>query len=294
MKKGLITKAISSFFYVYTEDGVYECKGRGSLKEEGIIPLVGDMAIITIVDERTKKAMVEKIEDRKNFLIRPPIANIGKVLLTFAIKDPNPNLSLIDRFVVLAQEAGLDIVLCFTKSDLDKDGKLKKLLSIYKGLGYPVIWLSVEENKNIDLVKSVIKDNITVVAGPSGAGKSTMINTLGFEIKTGEVSQKLGRGRHTTRHVELLKIDERTWIADTPGFSSLSLDHIPPDELKEYFIEFHDYDTECRFGSKCIHDQEPDCCVKKAVDNGNIAVERYESYIQLLGEVRQNQKRKGY
>lgn len=294
MPKGLITKAISSFFYVYVDGCVYECKGRGNLKAEGIIPLTGDVATITVVDEVTKKAMVEKIEDRKNFLIRPPIANVGKALLTFAVKDPTPNLSLIDRFLVLAQEAGLDIILCFTKTDLDENGRLDKLLSIYKNLGYPVISISVEKQENIEQVKSIIKDSITVVAGPSGAGKSTMINTLGFEIKTGEVSQKLGRGRHTTRHVELLKIDENTWIADTPGFSSLSLDHIEPEDLKEYFIEFHEFDTECRFGAKCIHDKEPDCEVKAAIKSGKIAKERYESYIQLLSEIKTNQKRKGY
>lgn len=294
MIKGVIIKGISSFYYVYVDGNIYECKARGNFKAEKIIPLVGDIVDISIIDEDEKKGVVEKIYPRKNSLVRPPIANIDKALLVFAIKDPNPNLSLIDRFIVLAQEAGLNIILCFTKADLDDSDRIENLKKIYSNVGYPVIFTSAVTGENIENIKNMIKDEIVVIAGPSGAGKSTLINTLGFKVKTGEISEKLGRGKHTTRHVELLQIDGNSWIADTPGFSSLTLNHIPEEELKEYFIEFHEYDMDCKFGNKCLHYKEPGCEVKEAVDKELISKERYESYIQLLNEIKEYKMRRGY
>ncbi len=292
---GTIIKAISSFYYVDTGKDNFVCKARGIFKKEKITPLVGDKVEFSIVEAEKKEGIVEKILPRKNTLLRPPVANVTHALLFFSVKEPEPNRSLIDRFIVLAQEQDLEITLCFSKTDLAMQGDLEELLRIYGNIAYRVIDISTYERKNLEQLKQCLKGNITVIAGPSGAGKSSFINTLNndFCMKTGDVSDKIGRGRHTTRHVELLKIDENSWIADTPGFSSLSLEHIPYTELKEYFLEFHDYDMDCKFGYNCLHEHEPSCHVKKAVAEEKIAKERYESYLQLLNEIKNHNKRRG-
>lgn len=296
MLEGIITKAISSFYSVDTEEGVFLCKARGLFKNKKQSLFVGDRVNIVITDNVAKEGVVEKIIPRTNILIRPSVANVSHALLFFSIKNPDPNLSLIDRFIVLAQEQELKITLCFSKADLDDGTKLQKLLDIYKNIGYPVISISTYDNKNLDELKSTLKNHITVIAGPSGAGKSSFINTLSknFNIKTNSVSNKIGRGRHTTRHVELMRIEADSWIADTPGFSSLSLSHIPYNELKEYFLEFHDYDIDCKFSNTCLHYKEPGCCVIDAVKNNEISSERYQSYLQLLEEIKESERRKNW
>ena len=226
-------------------------------------------------------------------LVRPPIANVDKALIVFAIKNPAPNLSLLDRFIVLAEKENLEIVIVFTKVDLDADGELlEELKSIYEVSGYKVIPVSNKLKLNIDKIKEELKENTVVFAGPSGVGKSSLLNEVdkNFELKTGEVSDKIKRGKHTTRHAELLKLECGGMVADTPGFSSLTLDDIDESELKEYFIEFDKHD-DCRFGSRCIHENEPSCAVKEAVENGEISKKRYESYIQLLNEIRSGKRR---
>ena len=264
MINGKIIKGIGGFYYVDTEKGLYECRARGIFRKNKITPLVGDRVSISVVDEENKKGVVEEIEERDTELVRPPIANVDKALIVFAIKNPSPNLSLLDRFIVLAEKENLEIVIVFTKVDLDTDGEL---------LGE-------------------LKENTVVFAGPSGVGKSSLLNEVdkNFELKTGEVSDKIKRGKHTTRHAELLKLECGGMVADTPGFSSLTLDDIDESELKEYFIEFDKYD-DCRFGSRCIHENEPSCAVKEAVENGDISKKRYESYIQLLNEIRSGKRR---
>ncbi len=214
MLEGIITKAISSFYSVDTEEGVFICKARGLFKNKKQSLLVGDKVNIVITEKVSKEGMIEKIIPRTNILIRPSIANVSHALLFFSIKNPDPNLSLIDRFIVLAQEQQLKITLCFSKVDLDDGIRLQKLLEIYKKVGYPVISISTYDNKNLEKLKSTLKNHITVIAGPSGAGKSSFINTLSqnFNIKTNSVSNKIGRGRHTTRHVELMRIGTDSWI----------------------------------------------------------------------------------
>ena len=293
MINGKIIKGIGGFYYVDTENGLYECRARGIFRKNKITPLVGDRVSISVVDEENKKGVVEEIEERDTELVRPPIANVDKALIVFAIKNPSPNLSLLDRFIVLAEKENLEIVIVFTKVDLDADGELlAELKSIYEVSGYKVISVSNKLKLNIDKIKEELKENTVVFAGPSGVGKSSLLNEVdkNFELKTGEVSDKIKRGKHTTRHAELLKLECGGMVADTPGFSSLTLDDIDESELKEYFIEFDKYD-ECRFGSRCIHENEPSCAVKEAVENGDISKKRYESYIQLLNEIRSGKRR---
>ena len=293
MINGKIIKGIGGFYYVDTENGLYECRARGIFRKNKITPLVGDRVSISVVDEENKKGVVEEIEKRDTELVRPPIANVDKALIVFAIKNPAPNLSLLDRFIVLAEKENLEIVIVFTKVDLDTDGELLgELKDIYEVSGYKVIPVSNKLKLNIDKIKEELKENTVVFAGPSGVGKSSLLNEVdkNFELKTGEVSDKIKRGKHTTRHAELLKLECGGMVADTPGFSSLTLDDIDESELKEYFIEFDKYD-ECRFGSRCIHENEPSCAVKEAVENGDISKKRYESYIQLLNEIRSGKRR---
>ena len=293
MINGKIIKGIGGFYYVDTENGLYECRARGIFRKNKVTPLVGDRVSISVVDEENKKGVVEEIEKRDTELVRPPIANVDKALIVFAIKNPSPNLSLLDRFIVLAEKENLEIVIVFTKVDLDADGELlEELKSIYEVSGYKVIPVSNKLKLNIDKIKEELKENTVVFAGPSGVGKSSLLNEVdkNFELKTGEVSDKIKRGKHTTRHAELLKLECGGMVADTPGFSSLTLDDIDESELKEYFIEFDKYD-DCRFGSRCIHENEPSCAVKEAVENGEISKKRYESYIQLLNEIRSGKRR---
>ena len=293
MINGKIIKGLGGFYYVDTEKGLYECRARGIFRKNKITPLVGDRVSISVVDEENKKGVVEEIEKRDTELVRPPIANVDKALIVFAIKNPSPNLSLLDRFIVLAEKENLEIVIVFTKVDLDADGELlEELKSIYEVSGYKVIPVSNKLKLNIDKIKEELKENTVVFAGPSGVGKSSLLNEVdkNFELKTGEVSDKIKRGKHTTRHAELLKLECGGMVADTPGFSSLTLDDTDESELKEYFIEFDKYD-DCRFGSRCIHENEPSCAVKEAVENGEISKKRYESYIQLLNEIRSGKRR---
>ena len=292
MIEGRIIKGIGGFYYIETEKGLYECRARGIFRKNKITPLVGDFVKISVVDEDNKKGVVEEIQERKTELVRPPIANVNKALIVFAVKNPTPHLSLLDRFIVLAERENLEIVIILTKIDLDDDNTFEKIKNIYEPCGYKVIGVSNLEKKNIDKVKEELKDNTVVFAGPSGVGKSSLLNEIdkNFKLKTGDVSDKIKRGKHTTRHAELFELEFGGMVADTPGFSSLTLDDIEDIDLKDYFIEFDNYD-DCKFGSRCIHQNEPNCAVKEAVENGEIPKERYESYIQLLNEIRQGKRR---
>ena len=293
MLDGRIMKGIGGFYYVDTEDGLYECRARGIFRKNKQTPLVGDRVKISVVEENKKIGVVEEIDKRDSELIRPPIANVDKALIVFAVKNPTPHLSLLDRFIVLAERENLDIVIILTKVDLDDDNTAEKIREIYELSGYKLIPVSTKSKKNIDKVKEELSNSISVFAGPSGVGKSSLLNEIdpNFKLQTGEVSDKIKRGKHTTRHAELLKLECGGMVADTPGFSSLTLDDIEENELKEYFIEFYNYD-DCKFGSRCVHENEPGCGVKEAVESGDISKERYDSYIQLLNEIRQSKQGK--
>ncbi|WZL74791.1 ribosome small subunit-dependent GTPase A [Clostridiaceae bacterium 35-E11] len=290
MIKGIITKGIGGFYYIEANGIIYECRARGRLRKEKIIPLVGDKVMATI-DCKSAKGVIEEILERDTELIRPPVANVDQVVIVFAIQQPDPNLGLLDRFLVMAESEMLDITICFNKIDLDNYNRVQELKNIYMHANYHVITTSTKHNIGIDAFKEILKDKVTVFAGPSGVGKSSLLNTTqpNLALKTGEISQKNERGKHTTRHVELLELDFGGWVVDTPGFSSLDIDYIEVEELQYLFREFLPFIGDCKFKG-CQHVNEPNCAIKERVFENKICQSRYDSYLQLLQKI--NQKRR--
>lgn len=293
MLNGRITKGIGGFYYIDTSEGIYECKARGIFRKKKITPLVGDVVDISVVNEEEKKGMIEDIKKRESELIRPPIANINKAIIVFSIKNPQPHFSLLDRFIVLAEKEGLEVVIVISKIDLDEEKEYEDVKKVYNNAGYKVIPISKKKDINIELVKDEIRDCIVVFAGPSGVGKSSLLNKIdpNLSLETGEISEKIKRGKHTTRYAQLLKLEDGGMVADTPGFSSLTLDCIEVQDLKDYFVEFDDYAEDCKFYKNCLHENEPNCGVKNALEEGKITTQRYESYLQLLNEIRKKNRR---
>lgn len=284
--QGTLVKGYGGFYYVYADDRVWECslRGRFRVQKQDFIP--GDKVLILPATE--EKATIEKVLDRKNFLIRPSIANVDQVVLVFASINPEPDYNLLDRLLVQAEKVEIHILIVFTKDDLVTENNGSH--NYYRGIGYDVVNVSNKTGQGIEELPRFFQDRISVLAGPSGAGKSSLINALdpSKKLKTGEVSTKIGRGRHTTRHVELIRIAGGL-VADTPGFSSLYLTDIKREELQNYFPEFWDY-RNCRFKS-CLHDKEPDCAVKEAVEKGLILASRHEHYLQFLKEVIESERK---
>ena len=284
---GKIIKGIAGFYYVYVVDsGIYECKAKGAFRKEKVKPLVGDDVIIDIISEDEKTGNVVELLPRKSELIRPAVANVDQALLIFATKNPEPNLNLLDRFLCMMEEQELPITICFNKDDLADDGFEEEMRNTYEPAGYKVIFCSAKKNIGIDQLKSFLQKKTTTVAGPSGVGKSSIVNILteGQTMETGEVSEKIGRGKHTTRHSQLLYLGNDTFIMDTPGFSSLFVPKLDPVDLYTLFPEFTKPAMECKF-TGCAHVKEPDCGVKKAVEEGRISSSRYENYLQIYGEM---------
>lgn len=286
MVNGIIIKGIGGFYYVKTESGIVECRARGIFREEKLTPLVGDKVKIRISDE-DNTGYIEEIYPRTSQLLRPPVANITQAIIVMSIKKPDINTWLLDRFLIMAEHEKLEIIICINKSDLMPE-KALELKTIYENIGYRVINTSVVAGLGIDELKVALDNNISVFAGPSGAGKSSLLNAVNrnFKLETGDVSTKTKRGKHTTRHVELLELHDNTFVLDSPGFSSLNIDFIEEEiQLKNYFKEIYKYGENCRFIS-CLHGNEPDCEVKKQVEEGNIFKERYENYLFFLEEIK--------
>lgn len=290
--QGKIIKGIAGFYYVHVvESAVYECKAKGVFRKEKIKPLVGDNVEIEVLDEETKTGNIVKILPRKNELIRPSVANIDQALVVFAVVKPNPHFNLLDRFLVMMESKQIPVVLCFNKEDIAKEPQIEELKAVYENCGYPLIFVSAREIRNIEQIRAALKGKTTAIAGPSGVGKSSIINLLQPQanMETGEISDKIERGKHTTRHSELFSIDEDSYIMDTPGFSSLFVNDFEKEELKYYFPEFADYEGKCRFQG-CDHVHEPDCAVKEAVEKGKIHKVRYRDYLEIYEEMKNKRR----
>lgn len=290
--QGRIIKGVAGFYYVHIpQKGLYECKAKGIFRKENKKPLVGDEVRICILDEKDREGNIQEILPRKNELIRPAVANVDQAMLIFALDDPKPNYLLLDRFLVMMEKAQIPVCLCFNKKDLAKPEEMDAVQKIYAGCGWPVIFISTRTKEGTDTLNQLLEKKTTVVAGPSGVGKSSLANLLQREIQmeTGTVSKKLKKGRHTTRHSQLIPIREGTYLMDTPGFSSLYLDAMEKEELKHFFPEFEPYEGQCRFQG-CVHISEPGCAVRQALEEGRIHPFRYENYTNLFTELKNKRR----
>jgi ribosome biogenesis GTPase len=289
---GKIIKGIAGFYYVHVNElGVYECKAKGAFRNQKLKPLVGDNVTIDIIDEIEKKGNISVILPRSNELIRPAVANVSQSLVIFAAADPVPNLNLLDRFLIMMVKQKVKTTICFNKQDIVNNEEIRKLGEHYEKAGYNVLYTSTYTESGLNILSELLKNKTTVVAGPSGVGKSSLINILypDANMETGEISEKIKRGKHTTRHSELFCIGDNTFIMDTPGFSSLYVNEIEKDDLKNYFTEFGEYEAYCRFNG-CLHLNEPDCSVKEALNEGKISSIRYNNYKGLYEELKSKKK----
>ena len=290
--QGRIIKGIAGFYYVKCGNQlIYECKAKGIFRKDRKKPLVGDEVRMDVIDEEKRLGNITEMLPRKNELIRPAVANIDQALVIFAAASPEPSLGLLNRFLILMEHSGIDTVICFNKADLADEEKKKKLAAIYESAGYRVLFTCAGQGRGLEPVKELLKGKITTVAGPSGVGKSTLINCLQSEtvMETGEISEKIERGKHTTRHSQLIALDTQTYIFDTPGFGSLSVSDLLPEELQQCCPEFAKYQGDCRFLG-CAHINEPDCGVKQAVMAGEISTERYNDYVSLYTECKNKRR----
>ncbi len=290
-QKGIIFKGIGGNYYVHTKDGIYVCRARGLFRKDGITPLVGDYVVIDVISETKKEGYVMEIEKRKAELMRPHVANVEQVIITMAAAQPNPNFILLDKLIVLSINVGLEPIICFNKVEMDTDEMIDRVADIYAAAGYQVVLTSAKKGYGIETLREIMRDKINVFAGPSGVGKSSLINTLmpGMKLRTGEVSVKIKRGKHTTRHSELMPLDFGGFVLDTPGFSSLDLTMIDKSDLREFYREFDQADN-CQFRD-CHHINEPKCGVKLAVEEERISAMRYKSYCYLYEEISNRKER---
>ena len=289
---GKIIKGIAGFYYVNNgENKVYQCKAKGVFRNRKIKPLVGDDVEFSVLDEETMEGNIDEILPRKNELIRPAAANVDQALVLFALTHPAPNLNLLDRFLVMMSMEDIPVKLCFNKQDLGDEALMDQYRSIYEAAGYPVYFISAREETGIEQVRSLLRGKTTVLAGPSGVGKSSLTNSLQEEVEmeTGEISRKLKRGKHTTRHAQIIPVAQDTFLVDTPGFSSLYIENMEEQELKDYFPEFRRYEGQCRFQG-CRHIHEPGCAVKEALENNEISRLRYEDYLELHQELKEKRR----
>lgn len=292
--RGKIIKGVGGLYYVCPAEGneedIYECRAKGVFRRDGRKPLTGDEVELDVLDIRKKLGNIRELLPRHSELIRPAVANADQALVIFAVTAPAPNFNLLDRFLIRMGQQGLDTVICFNKQDLDGPGK--EHMKIYSSCGYRVLGVSALYGQGLEELRSLLAGKTTVTAGPSGVGKSSIVNCLQTEtvMEIGAVSAKIERGKHTTRHSQLIKIGADTFVFDTPGFSSLDLFDLKKEELSGYYPEFGKYEAFCRFGG-CAHLEEPDCGVKEALEKGMVSSVRYENYKLLYEELRQQEKR---
>ena len=290
--QGKIIKGIAGFYYVYAEDGnTYECRAKGIFRKDKFKPLVGDNVDITVLDEKELEGSVTEIHKRKNSLIRPAVANVDQALVIFAMDNPKPNFMLLDRFLIMMEREGVPAVICFNKKDLLEEQAIEEFAGVYKKCGYSVLYTSAEKEEGIRELYELLDGRTTAVAGPSGVGKSSLVNRLqpNVQMETGSISRKIERGKHTTRHSEIIPIAADTYIMDTPGFSTLYIPGFEKEDLQNFYPEFKEYEPYCRFKG-CSHISEPDCGVKEALAEGKISPLRYENYKLLYEELKDVKK----
>ncbi len=287
MIEGIIMRGVGGNYYVDTGNDLVECRARGLFRLKNIKPLVGDKVLIRLTDEDEHAGYIEEIMERTNEMLRPPVANAEQLLIFFAVKNPEPSFLLLDKLLIAAETNNLKPVICFNKCDLADDEQKKQIKSIFINTDYRVIFTSIHDERSVSELKEILKDKLSVFSGPSGVGKSSVMNAVqpDFCLKTGEISDKLKRGRHTTRHAEIYKLSFGGYVVDTPGFSSFELEGIGEAELKEYYPEIRKFQSGCRFAD-CLHYKEPGCVVKEAVNDGLISRTRYDNYVRLLEEIR--------
>ena len=289
---GKILKGIAGFYYVHGTDGnLYECRAKGIFRNKKIKPLVGDDVEFSILDDVEKKGNVDQILPRKNALVRPAVANVDQALVLFSITQPEPNLNLLDRFLVMMEVQEVPVKICFNKIDLVGSKEIEALRDIYERAGYPLYFISACENRGIEEIGRLVQGKTTVLAGPSGVGKSSLTNLLcpQAEMETGCISEKIQRGKHTTRHSELFDMGSGTYMMDTPGFSSMYMEDLDCLNLKDCFPEFEPFEEGCKFLG-CVHIGETTCGVKSAVEEGEISPSRYENYRLLYQELKEKRR----
>ncbi len=297
--RGKIVKGIAGFYYVHVDEdagtgvkpGVYECRAKGVFRRDHRRPLVGDDVEMEVLDGEKLLGSIVGLLPRQRELVRPAVANVSQALVIFSIVKPSPNFNLLDRFLIMMERQAVPCIICFNKKDIDGENAGEGYRQIYESCGYRVINVSAARGEGIDGLKEMLAGKTTAVAGPSGVGKSSLVNCLQSEVimETGQISAKIERGKHTTRHSELIAVGKGTYILDTPGFSSLGLFDLEKEELAGYYPEFAAYERYCRFGG-CAHVSEPDCGVKEAVAEGKISRMRYGNYCLLYQELRDKKR----
>lgn len=286
IQKGIITKGIGGFYYVRTPLGLVECKARGKFRKEKLTPAVGDHVTVDVYDESQLLGSIDSIAPRKNSFVRPPVSNIDQMLVTMAGSSPAPDLMLVDKLLATALHEEVACVICINKIDITNMADVDAYRSIYEKAGFPVLCVSATQQEGLDDVRALLHGKVTALSGNSGVGKSSLLNALGCRLETGAVSDKIHRGRHTTRHVELLELSDSTYVLDTPGFSSYEVDYLRHSELETLWPEFASHLGQCRFAG-CTHINEPDCAVKAALEAQEIAPSRYQNYVTLYNQLKE-------
>ena len=283
MPVGIILKGIGGFYYVKTENSTYECRARGIFRREDQTPLPGDEVRIAIIDEDRLKGNIEEILPRHSLLIRPHVANINQILIVISVKSPEPDLFLLDKLLITAEFKNIETILCLNKIDLDENQEYNSIILAYEKAGYQILKISNQLDLGFDQLKAVLKNKVTVFSGQSGVGKSTILNKImnSMVMKTGTLSEKIERGKHTTRHAELIELNGGGFVLDTPGFSSFELSEISHEALERYYPEFGKFLNQCKF-TGCGHASEPGCVIKEALHSGLIDEGRYARFVQLF------------
>ena len=291
--QGLIIENISNLYKIKSGNNIYEAVARGKFKNDNITPVVGDNVEIDITDKENKKAVIEKILERKIYVKRPKIANITQMIFVLSSKDPKPDILMLDKQLAFAEFLGVKSVIVLNKTDLDNKKQFKEIKTNYEKIGYKVIETQAKDGIGIDELKNTLKSNINVFSGNSGVGKSTLINAIfkGQITQEGEISKKNKKGKNTTTYIKLYEIDENTYIADTPGFSTFDISEIESKDLCKFFKEFKKFIKDCEFIG-CTHIKEENCGIKKALEDGKITESRYQNFCKIYQELKEKEKRK--